>query len=131
MLRATTDFAYVRMHGPDHHQLYAGSYSDADLQWWADRIREWSRAGQDVYVYFNNDGNANAVRNARTLQALLGPGAGLPVLSERGPGLRTRGLADAPGRSVSGQQGLQPGQIGLGQVAAKPAARLALRRSCC
>jgi len=24
-------------------------------------------AGKDVFVYFNNDGNANAVRNARTL----------------------------------------------------------------
>jgi uncharacterized protein YecE (DUF72 family) len=31
LLRATTDFAYVRMHGPDHDHLYAGSYSDADL----------------------------------------------------------------------------------------------------
>ena len=71
VLRATTDFAYVRMHGPDHHHLYAGSYSDADLTWWADRIREWSRAGRDVFVYFNNDGHANAVRNARALQALL------------------------------------------------------------
>lgn len=73
VLRATTDFVYVRMHGPDHHHLYAGSYPDADLKWWADRIREWSLAGQDVYVYFNNDGNANAVRNARTLQTLLAP----------------------------------------------------------
>jgi uncharacterized protein YecE (DUF72 family) len=27
---------------------------------------------KDVFVYFNNDGNANAVRNARTLRALLG-----------------------------------------------------------
>ena len=71
ILRATTDFAYVRMHGPDHHHLYAGSYPDADLTWWADRIREWDTAGQDVFVYFNNDGNANAVRNARTLQVLL------------------------------------------------------------
>jgi uncharacterized protein YecE (DUF72 family) len=87
VLRATTGFAYVRLHGPDHHQLYADSYSDADLQWWADRIREWSRAGQDVYVYFNNDGNANAVRNARTLQALLAPDACLPV---------SRSLADGP-----------------------------------
>jgi uncharacterized protein YecE (DUF72 family) len=26
-----------------------------------------------VFVYFNNDGNANAVRNARTLHALLAP----------------------------------------------------------
>ena len=54
-----------------HHYLYAGSYPDADLTWWADRIREWSLAGQDVFVYFNNDGDANAVRNARSLQALL------------------------------------------------------------
>jgi uncharacterized protein YecE (DUF72 family) len=74
ILRATTDFVYVRMHGPDHHHLYAGSYSDADLGWWADRAREWSTAGHDVYVYFNNDGEANAVRNARTLQGLIATG---------------------------------------------------------
>jgi uncharacterized protein YecE (DUF72 family) len=74
ILRATTDFVYVRMHGPDHHHLYAGSYSDADLRWWADRVREWSAAGHDVYVYFNNDGAANAVRNARTLQGLIATG---------------------------------------------------------
>jgi uncharacterized protein YecE (DUF72 family) len=71
VLRATTDFVYVRMHGPDHHHLYAGSYSDADLSWWADRLRDWSGAGQDVFVYFNNDGDANAVRNARTLRCLV------------------------------------------------------------
>ncbi len=71
VLRATTDFVYVRMHGPDDRHLYAGSYPDADLAWWADRAGEWSEAGQDVFVYFNNDGDANAVRNARTLRALL------------------------------------------------------------
>ncbi len=71
ILRVTTDFAYVRMHGPDHHHLYAGSYSDDDLAWWTDRIQEWHTASTDVFVYFNNDGNANAVRNARTLQTLL------------------------------------------------------------
>ena len=48
-----------------------GSYPGADLTWWADRIREWDLAGLDVFAYFNNDGNANAVRNARTLRALL------------------------------------------------------------
>jgi uncharacterized protein YecE (DUF72 family) len=74
VLRATTDFVYLRMHGPDHRHLYAGSYSDADLRWWADRIGEWDHAGQDVFVYFNNDGDANAVRNARTLRALLNAG---------------------------------------------------------
>jgi uncharacterized protein YecE (DUF72 family) len=77
VLRVTTDFAYVRMHGPDHHHLYAGSYSDADLAWWTARIGEWAAAGRDVFVYFNNDGDANAVRNARTLQRMLGgPGSG-------------------------------------------------------
>lgn len=74
VLRATTDFVYVRMHGPDHHHLYAGSYSDADLSWWADRVREWDCGARDVFVYFNNDGDANAVRNARTLQGLLAGG---------------------------------------------------------
>ena len=28
--------------------------------------------GPDVFVYFNNDGQANAVRNARTLRCMLG-----------------------------------------------------------
>ena len=71
VLRVTADFAYLRLHGPDHHHLYAGSYSDADLGWWAARIGEWAASGRDVYAYFNNDGDANAVRNARTLQAML------------------------------------------------------------
>ena len=42
------------------------------LAWWAARIREWDAAGRDVFVYFNNDGDANAVRNARTLRHMLG-----------------------------------------------------------
>ena len=33
ILRVTADFAYVRLHGPDHDHLYAWSYSDADLSW--------------------------------------------------------------------------------------------------
>ncbi|MDX6206599.1 MAG: hypothetical protein QOE76_2276 [Frankiales bacterium] len=74
VLRATAPFVYVRLHGPDHGWLYAGSYSDADLRWWADRIREWDRSGLDVYAYFNNDGNAFAVHNARRLKALLQEG---------------------------------------------------------
>ena len=71
VLRATAPFVYVRLHGPDHEHLYGGSYSDDDLRWWADRIREWAADGRDVLAYFNNDGGGNAVRNARTLRALL------------------------------------------------------------
>jgi len=72
VLRVTAPFAYVRLHGPDHEYLYGGSYSDADLRWWADRIREWDRGGTDVFVHFNNDGGGNAVWNALTLRAMLG-----------------------------------------------------------
>jgi uncharacterized protein YecE (DUF72 family) len=71
VLRATAPFVYVRWHGPDHEHLYAGSYSDADLGWWADRIREWAGQGLDVFGYFNNDGEGHAVRNARSLRARL------------------------------------------------------------
>jgi uncharacterized protein YecE (DUF72 family) len=72
VLRATAPFVYVRMHGPDPAHLYAGSYGDADLRWWADRVGEWAASGRDVYVYFNNDGYGHAVRNAETLRALTG-----------------------------------------------------------
>lgn len=72
VLRATGPVVYVRMHGPDPQHLYAGSYSDADLAWWADRIREWTSTGKDVLVYFNNDGDGHAVRNATTLRAMVG-----------------------------------------------------------
>jgi uncharacterized protein YecE (DUF72 family) len=71
VLLATAPFVYVRLHGPDNQHLYSGSYSDGDLYWWACRIREWEGQGKDVYVYFNNDGGGNAVRNASTLQAFL------------------------------------------------------------
>jgi uncharacterized protein YecE (DUF72 family) len=71
-LRATAPFVYVRLHGPDHEHLYGGSYSDDDLRWWADRLREWQAQQLDVFVYFNNDFGGNAVRNAGTMRALLG-----------------------------------------------------------
>jgi uncharacterized protein YecE (DUF72 family) len=72
ILRATAPFVYVRLHGPDQQHLYGGSYSDDDLRWWADRLREWEVQQRDVFVYFNNDGGGNAVRNAGTMRALLG-----------------------------------------------------------
>jgi uncharacterized protein YecE (DUF72 family) len=72
VLRATAPFVYVRLHGPDEHHLYAGSYTGGDLAWWADRLREWDAMGKHVFAYFNNDGYGNAVRNARTLRGFLG-----------------------------------------------------------
>jgi uncharacterized protein YecE (DUF72 family) len=72
VLRATAGHVYVRMHGPDPEHLYAGSYSDDDLWWWSERLREWGTAGHEVFVYFNNDGAGHAVRNADTLRAMSG-----------------------------------------------------------
>jgi uncharacterized protein YecE (DUF72 family) len=72
VVRATAPFVYVRMHGPDRDRLYTGSYPDADLHRWADRIEEWRDQGRDVLVYFNNDGEGHAVRNADRLRELLG-----------------------------------------------------------
>jgi uncharacterized protein YecE (DUF72 family) len=71
ILRATADFVYVRLHGPDPEALYGGSYTDDDLRWWRDRLREWERQGREAFVYFNNDGGGNAVRNADRLRELL------------------------------------------------------------
>jgi uncharacterized protein YecE (DUF72 family) len=72
VLRATAPFVYVRLHGPDQARLYAGSYPEADLRWWADRIAEWHAQGRDVFAYFNNDGHGYAVHNALRLRELAG-----------------------------------------------------------
>ncbi|MCT7965652.1 DUF72 domain-containing protein [Laspinema sp. D1] len=71
ILRATAPFVYVRLHGPDPHSLYGGSYSDEDLSWWASRLWEWETQGHSAFVYFNNDGGGNAVRNASKLKTFV------------------------------------------------------------
>ena len=68
----TADFTYVRLHGPAAYG-YGGLYSDAALAAWVDEIRGWKKLRR-VYVYFDNDEAAYAVRNARTLRALLAAG---------------------------------------------------------
>jgi uncharacterized protein YecE (DUF72 family) len=60
----TKGFIYVRRHGPGGGDT---SYSNDALAHLAERIRAWSAAGRDVYVYFNNDVHAHAPRNAETL----------------------------------------------------------------
>jgi uncharacterized protein YecE (DUF72 family) len=71
VLKVTAPFVYVRLHGPDEHHLYAGSYPDDDMRWWADRILEWHGAGKTVWAYFNNDPYGHALRNADTLKQFV------------------------------------------------------------
>lgn len=77
--RATTDFVYIRMHGPDPAAMYAGSYPEDELREWARRIAGWDGDGKDVWMYFNNDLGGHAVRNALTLRGLLGQPGAAPV----------------------------------------------------
>lgn len=69
-LQITADWSYVRLHGPTPFK-YQGSYSDAQLAEWAERIRNWSRELDAIYVYFDNDDSAHAVHDALTLKKLV------------------------------------------------------------
>ncbi len=69
-LVATADFAYIRFHGSTW--MYGGCYSEEELERWAGRIAELSRDLKATYIYFNNDAEGFAVRNARTLAQMLG-----------------------------------------------------------
>ena len=66
---ATAGFAYIRFHGSTG--LYWSCYSDEELRDWVQRITGLARGLKKVYVYFNNDAEAFAVRNAQTLMRLL------------------------------------------------------------
>ena len=69
-IEVTADFAYVRFHGPTSAK-YWGSYSKAELRKWAQRIDGWRAELSAVYVYFNNDPEGAAVKNALTLKELI------------------------------------------------------------
>jgi uncharacterized protein YecE (DUF72 family) len=66
---ATARHVYVRGHGPTGR--YKGSYSDATLGKWAQRIAGWHGEGRGVYVYFDNDQKSAAPKDARRLLTVL------------------------------------------------------------
>jgi uncharacterized protein YecE (DUF72 family) len=65
----TAGFRYVRLHGDA--ELYTSGYSAEALDAWAARCRSWSEAGQDVFVYFDNDAKGFAPHDATGLIARL------------------------------------------------------------
>jgi uncharacterized protein YecE (DUF72 family) len=73
----TADFVYLRLHGlaDDPQKRYRWDYTDAELAPWAERLRAAAAAGRDGWVYFNNDADANAPRNAAMLIDQLGDAA--------------------------------------------------------
>ena len=63
----TTDDIYVRFHGIT--RWYRHDYSKEELTLWADRIRD--SGAKTVWVYFNNDRDMFALKNARQLRTVL------------------------------------------------------------
>jgi uncharacterized protein YecE (DUF72 family) len=70
--QVTSDFVYVRLHGPDG--AYQGSYDEVTLANWAAAFSTWAANGQAVYCYFDNDQRGYAVQNALRLQAMIATG---------------------------------------------------------
>jgi uncharacterized protein YecE (DUF72 family) len=70
-IEITADWTYVRLHGPTEFK-YQGSYSDRQMEQWAERIESWKKKMKAIYVYFDNDDSAYAVNNALTLKKLAG-----------------------------------------------------------
>ncbi|OGO29603.1 MAG: hypothetical protein A2136_07745 [Chloroflexi bacterium RBG_16_54_11] len=65
--------AYLRLHGRKH--WYSYNYTDDELREIASLAQELaSRGANKVYIFLNNDYNANAPANAIALQGMLGGG---------------------------------------------------------
>jgi uncharacterized protein YecE (DUF72 family) len=68
-LLATADFAYIRFHGSTG--LYFSCYSDEELEEWARSISVLANYLDTVYIYFNNDAEGFAIKNAQTMAERL------------------------------------------------------------
>jgi uncharacterized protein YecE (DUF72 family) len=67
-LVTTAPFTYVRMHAG---AAPGGGFTDDQLRAWAGQVRALRQAGKEVYVYFNNDREGHAVRDAERLRLLV------------------------------------------------------------
>lgn len=67
-LVTTASFVYIRMHAG---AAPGGGFTDDQLRAWAGRVRALRRAGKETFVYFNNDREGHAVRDAERLGLLL------------------------------------------------------------
>ena len=73
----TANWGFVRFHegaGP-----HAPGYERAVLERWVERVREMWPAGDDVYVYFNNDAFGYAIRDAATFAELAAASGLIPT----------------------------------------------------
>ncbi|MGV3593438.1 MAG: DUF72 domain-containing protein [Gammaproteobacteria bacterium] len=79
----TADDVYIRFHGTK--RWYRHDYTGDELQQWVDRIR--ASGAKRAWIYFNNDREAYAVKNARAMKRLLKqPSRGKKVPAASRPG---------------------------------------------
>ncbi|UCH34658.1 MAG: DUF72 domain-containing protein [Armatimonadota bacterium] len=107
----TSDIVYCRLHG--HDKTYISRYTDAQLDWWAERARAWmagkawddpvratdratARRRREVYFFFDNDGEGHAPFDARRLAERLDA---VPPTAEGRDSFCSR--APHPGRGAS------------------------------
>lgn len=76
---ATTDTAYIRLHGRNSEHWWQGgalrydyNYSDEELEYWKEKVRKIMNKTSTTYVFFNNCHLGQAVRNATQFTAMLG-----------------------------------------------------------
>ena len=65
----TGGMVYVRFHGTSGR--YAGNYTDAMLQDWADWLNDRRQDVSAIHAYFNNDIDGHALHNARALRDMM------------------------------------------------------------
>jgi uncharacterized protein YecE (DUF72 family) len=65
----TSDFIYIRLHGPD--DAYQGKYDPQELSGWAGALSTWQRQSKEIYCYFDNDEKGYAPQDAKKLKGML------------------------------------------------------------
>ncbi|MBN2031377.1 DUF72 domain-containing protein [bacterium] len=67
-LPITASPIYIRFHGDS---APTGDYGDTFLEKWAGQIDDWNKQSYDIFIYFNNDFEGYALKNAMGLKKLL------------------------------------------------------------
>jgi uncharacterized protein YecE (DUF72 family) len=66
----TAPFTYIRLHRGKEPR---GGFTPAELRTWAGQVRSLASTGKGIYLYFNNDWEGFAIRDAMALKRLLVP----------------------------------------------------------
>ena len=87
----TADWAYVRLH--HGRGLPPPCYGRGALRAWSQRLRELWESDADAYVFFNNDGQACAPRDAARFERLVERGQPAPKMAATSWGAATANCA--------------------------------------